>query len=91
MQCLASGDGTLEFEALLHILAGRLSEINQIASEEWVLSAPNEVGEEALRLVSDEIEALHDLLAGAQAMRTLEERIGAVAAASGEPPASWRS
>ena len=81
-----------EFETLLGTLAEVLDEIDEDASGSWCLTAPTDAGEVSLRLTVDELRALHDLLAGTQAMRMLEERIGAVAVGERRerPPASWR-
>lgn len=83
---------TEEFETLLDTLAGMRDRVDDTDADEWVLSAPTETGSEAIRLMREEVDTLHDLLAGAQAMRALEERIGAVAVGRcrERPPASWR-
>ena len=81
-----------EFETLLGRVEGLADGIEEKASNEWVLSVPTDEGKASLRVGSNEIDALHTLLVGAQAMRTLEERIGAVAVGQRRerPPASWR-
>ena len=81
-----------EFETLLGTLAEVLDEIDEDASGSWCLTAPTDAGEVSLRLTVDELRALHDLLAGTQTMRMLEERIGAVAVGERRerPPASLR-
>ena len=82
---------TEEFEALLGTLAEVLDEIDADASDSWRLAAPTDAGEVSIRLSVDQLRALYDLLAGAQAMRTLEERLGAVAPGHRRerPPAVW--
>jgi hypothetical protein len=82
---------TDEFEALLGTLAEVLDEIDDESSDSWRLAAPTDAGEVSVRLDIDELQALYELLAGAQAMRTLEERLGAVAAGHRQerPPAVW--
>lgn len=81
-----------EFESLFETLSGMFDGIEETGSEEWVLSVPTDVGEGVVQLKGDEIQELYDLLAGAQAMRSLEERIGAVAVGQRRerPPVSWR-
>jgi len=83
---------TEDFETLLGTLAEVLDEIDADASDSWRLAAPTDAGEVSIRLGVDELQALYELLAGAQAMRTLEERIGAVATGQRQerPPSVWR-
>jgi len=69
---------TDEFETLIGTLAEVLDELDVDASGTWRLSAPTDVGEVSIQLTLDQLQALYNLLAGAQAMRGLEERIGAV-------------
>lgn len=82
---------TEEFETLLGTLAEVLDEIDDESSDSWRLAAPTDAGEVTIRLSVDQLRALYDLLAGAQAMRLLEERVGAVAMGNRRerPPASW--
>jgi len=82
---------TDEFETLLSTLAEVLDEIDADASDSWRLAAPTAAGEVSIQLTVDELQALYDLLAGAQAMRALEAEIGAVAVGERRerPPASW--
>jgi hypothetical protein len=83
---------TDEFETLLGTLAEVLDEIDAGASDSWRLAAPTDAGEVTIRLNVDELQALYELLAGAQAMRSLGERLGAVARGQRRerPPSTWR-
>ncbi len=83
---------TEEFETLLGTLAEVLDEIDEAASDSWRLAAPTDAGEVSIRLGVDELQALYELLAGAQAMRAMEERIGSVAMGNRRerPPSAWR-
>jgi len=56
-----------------------LDAIDADGSDSWRLAAPTDAGEVSIRLGVDELQALYELLAGAQGMRSLEERIGVVA------------
>lgn len=81
-----------EFETLLGTLVEVLDEIEGDESDSWRLSAPTDAGEVSVRLTVDQLRPLYELLAGAQAMRMLEERIGAVAVGKRRerPPVSGR-
>ncbi len=83
---------TDEFETLLGTLAEVLDEIDGDTSDAWRLSTPTDAGEVSVQLTRDQLRALYELLAGAQTMYTLEERIGAVATGQRRerPPSRWR-
>jgi hypothetical protein len=65
-----------EFETLLGSV---LDEIESGTVDSWRLAAPTDAGKVSATFDGEELRALYDLLAGAQAMRTLRDRIAAVA------------
>ncbi|MFB6249431.1 MAG: hypothetical protein ABEL97_12755 [Salinibacter sp.] len=80
-----------EFETLLGTVAGILDDIEDGAEGGWRLAAPTDAGEVSASLDADELRALYELLAGAQAMRALDDRLTAVAAGRRRerPASSW--
>lgn len=80
-----------EFETLLGTVVEVLDEVEgDDGRDGWRLTAPTDAGREvSVAFGHDALRALYELLAGAQAMRTLGERVGAVAAgACRERPAT---
>lgn len=81
-----------KFQNLLGTVVGILDQIdeeNQTGT--WRLAAPTDAGEVSAAFDADELQALYELLAGAQAMRTLDDRLTAVAEGRRRerPAASW--
>ena len=81
-----------EFEGLFGTLVRGLEERSGDEGNTWQLTAPTDAGEVSVSLTLDELQALYELCAGAQAMRTLGERLGALANGHRRerPPSSWR-
>jgi hypothetical protein len=81
-----------EFETLLGAVAEVLDEMERGDVNSWRLSAPTDAGTVSATFNAGELQALYDLLAGAQAMRTLGARLHAVAQGRRRerPPAAWR-
>ncbi len=81
-----------EFEALFGTLVQGLEERGGDEGNTWQLTAPTDAGEVSVSLTVDELQALYELCAGAQAMRTLGERLSALANGHRRerPPSSWR-
>lgn len=80
-----------EFETLLGTVVRVLDELEGREDATWQLAATTYAGEVSVPLTVDELQALYELLAGAQAMRTLGERLDAVANGHRRerPPSSW--
>lgn len=80
------------FEALLGTTVEVLDELEEREDASWRLSAPTDAGEVSATFDADELEALYELLAGAQAMRSLKTHVDAVAKGHRRerPPTSWR-
>jgi hypothetical protein len=66
-----------QFETLLGTVVQVLGGMDE--GETWTLAAPTDAGDVSAVFRTEELEALYELLAGAQAMRTLGERLEAVA------------
>jgi len=81
-----------EFEALLGTTLEVLDELEDRENASWRLAAPTDAGEVSATFDAEELQALYELLAGAQAMRTLNDRVGDVADGRRceRPPSSWR-
>lgn len=67
-----------EFETLLGTVVEVLDELEGGEDGGWRLAAPTDAGEVSATLDANELRALYELLAGAQAMRTLGDRLTAV-------------
>jgi hypothetical protein len=78
-----------EFETLLGAV---VEEMETIDANSWRLSAPTDAGTVSATFDAEELRALHELLAGAQAMRTLGGRLLAVGQGTRRerPPTTWR-
>ena len=82
-----------EFETLLQSVAEVIEQMESGDASSWRLAAPTDAGEGSIALNQSELQALYELLAGAQAMRTLRGRLQAIGEGHRRerPPASWRS
>ena len=92
-----------EFETLLGTVVEVLDRVEDGDAGPWRLAAPTDAGKVSASLDVQELQALYELLAGAQsettsslpigaqAMRTLEERVGHVAAGRrrDRPASAW--
>lgn len=80
-----------EFETLLGTVVEVLDDIEGGADGGWHLAAPTDAGEVSATLDADALRALYELLAGAQAMRTLDDRLTAVVEGHRRerPASSW--
>jgi hypothetical protein len=67
-----------EFETLLSTVVEVLDRIEEDDAGPWRLAAPTDAGEVSASLDAQELQTLYELLTGAQAMRTLNERLTAV-------------
>jgi hypothetical protein len=78
-----------EFETLLGAV---VEEMETIDANSWRLSAPTDAGTVSATFDAEELRVLHELLAGAQAMRTLGGRLQAVGQGTRRerPPTTWR-
>jgi len=82
-----------EFQTLLRSVVDVIEQMESSDADSWRLAAPTDAGEVSIALGQRELQALYELLAGAQAMRTLGDRLQAVGQGHRRerPPASWRS
>jgi hypothetical protein len=80
-----------EFETLLGTVVEVLDGVEETDAGPWRLAAPTDAGEVSASFDAQELQALYELLAGAQAMRTLNERLTAVTEGRRRerPPPSW--
>lgn len=81
-----------EFEILMGSVLEVLDEMDSGEAESWRLSTPTDAGTVSPSFDAEELHAFYELLAGAQAMRTLGNRLQAVAQGHRRerPPTSWR-
>lgn len=80
-----------EFDTLLGAVVEVLDEMESGEVNSWRLSAPTDAGTVSTTFNAEEIQALYELLAGAQAMRTLGDRLTALAEGRRRerPASSW--
>ena len=80
-----------EFETLLASVVEVIEQMEEGESDSWRLAAPTDAGEVTVVLGRIELQALYELLAGAQAMRTLGRRLQAVEKGHQRerPPSAW--
>jgi hypothetical protein len=81
-----------EFETLLASVVEVIEQMEEGASDSWRLAAPTDAGDVTVVLGQEALQALYELLAGAQAMRTLDSRLQAVEQGHRRerPPSTWR-
>jgi len=81
-----------EFATLLASVVDVIEQMEEDEADTWRLSAPTDAGDVTVVLGQSELRALYDLLAGAQAMRTLGRRLRAVEQGRRRehPPSTWR-
>jgi hypothetical protein len=81
-----------EFETLLASVVEVIEQMEEGEADSWRLAAPTDAGDVAVVLGQGELQALYELLAGAQAMRRLGTRLRAVEAGRRRerPPSTWR-
>lgn len=81
-----------EFETLLAGVVEVIEQMEEGETDSWRLSAPTDAGDVTVVLGQGELQALYELLAGAQAMRTLGSRLQAVEQGRRRerPPSTWR-
>lgn len=80
-----------EFETLLRSVGEVIEQMEGSEADSWRLAAPTDAGDVSITLGPRDLRALHELLAGAQAMRTLGNRLQAVGEGRHHerPPSSW--
>jgi len=81
-----------EFATLLASVVEVIEQMEEGETDSWRLSAPTDAGDVTVVLGQGELQALYELLAGAQAMRTLGSRLQAVEQGRRRerPPSTWR-